>query len=105
MLREAFPDRNYQIDDVIAERDQVVCRMTVSGKFAGTPPPPMTPVPPTWVGVEGTGLVPASAIGKTYSVTQIHVFRIADGQITDHWAARDDLGLLLQLGAIVPPSA
>jgi len=35
MLRAAFPDRRYQIDDLIAEGDQVVCRMTVSGKFGG----------------------------------------------------------------------
>jgi predicted ester cyclase len=105
MLATAFPDRQYQIDGIIAEGDQVVCRMTVSGKFGGTPPRPTMPVPPSWVGVEGTELVPASGIGKAYSVKHVHIFRIANGQITDHWAARDDLGLLLQLGAIVPPGA
>lgn len=103
MLRAAFPDRQYQIDGIIAEGDQVVCRMTVSGKFGGTPPRPPMPVPPSWVGVEGTELVPASGIGKPYSVKHVHIFRIANGQITDHWAARDDLGLLVQLGAIAPP--
>jgi ketosteroid isomerase-like protein len=105
MLSAAFPDRHYQIDDIIAERDQVVCRMTVSGKFGGSPPRPSLPLPPSWVGVEGTELVPASAVGKPYSVKHVHIFRIGDGQITDHWAARDDLGLLLQLGAIAPPKA
>lgn len=103
MLRTAFPDRRFQIDDMIAEADQVVCRMTVSGTFGGTPPRPPTPVPPGWVGVEGTELVPKSATGKPYSVKHVHIFRIANGLITDHWAARDDLGLLLQLGAIAPP--
>lgn len=102
MLRTAFPDRHYQIDDTIAEGDQVVCRMTVSGKFGGTPARPAMSGPSDWVGVEGTQLVPASGIGKPYSVKHIHIFRIANGQITDHWAARDDVGLLLQLGAIVP---
>jgi ketosteroid isomerase-like protein len=105
MLSAAFPDRQYQIDDIIAEHDQVVCRMTVSGKFGGSPPRPSLQVPPSWVGVEGTELVPASGVGKPYSVKHVHIFRIADGQITDHWAARDDLGLLLQLGAIAPPGA
>jgi predicted ester cyclase len=105
MLRTAFPDRRYQIDDVIAEGDQVVCRMTVSGKFGGTPPRPAMPTPPGWVGVEGTELVPASGIGKPYSVKHVHIFRITNGQITDHWAARDDVGLLLQLGAINPAKA
>jgi predicted ester cyclase len=105
MLRAAFPDRQYLIDDLIAEGDQVVCRMTVSGEFGGAPARPSTPMPPSWVGVEGTELVPASGIGKPYSVKQVHIFRIANGQITDHWAARDDLGLLLQLGAIAAPGA
>ena len=105
LLRAAFPDRRSQIDGMIAEGDQVVCRMTVSGKFGGRPPRPSMPVSPGWVGVEGTELVPASGIDKTYSVKHVHIFRIATGQITDHWAARDDLGLLLQLGAIAPPAA
>jgi predicted ester cyclase len=102
MLRTAFPDRRYQIDDIIAEGDQVVCRMTVSGTFGGTPARPPMSMPPEWVGVEGTELVPASGIGKPYSVKHIHIFRITNGLITDHWAARDDVGLLLQLGGIVP---
>lgn len=28
--------------------------------------------------------------------------RIADGMITEHWAVRDDPGMMLQLGALVP---
>jgi ketosteroid isomerase-like protein len=102
MLRTAFPDRRYQVDELIAEGDHVVCRMTVSGVFGGTPVRPPTPMPPGWVGVEATELVPASGIGKPYSVKHIHIFRIAGGLITNHWAARDDVGLLLQLGAIAP---
>jgi len=104
MLRKAFPDRHYQIDDLIAKADQVVCRITVSGTFGSTPQRPPFPVPATFVGVEGSELIPASAAGKTYSVKQIHIFRLKDGLITDHWAARDDLGLLLQLGGIEIPA-
>src|SRR5579864_9620449 len=103
MLREAFPDRHYQIDDLIANADQVVCRLTASGTFGATPPRPPFPVPATFVGVEASELIPASAAGKTYSVKHIHIFRLKDGLITDHWAARDDLGLLLQLGGIEIP--
>ena len=104
MLREAFPDRHYQIDDLIAKTDQVICRMTVRGTFGVTPARPPFPVPATFVGVEGSELLPASAAGTTYSVKQIHIFRLPDGLITDHWAARDDLGLLLQLGGIEVPA-
>jgi hypothetical protein len=34
----------------------------------------------------------------------VHVFTIQDGFITEHQAVRDDLALLLQLGAISPPA-
>ena len=104
VLRNAFPDRRWQIDDLIAEDDRVVCRMTISGTFGTFPGPPQGPLPAGWVGVESTALVPRSATGKPYSVKHIHVFRIADGLIAEHWAARDDLSLLLQLGAIEPPT-
>ena len=105
MLRTAFPDRRYGIDDIIAAGDRVVCRMTISGTFGAVPERPPVEVPPNWVGVESTELVPKSAAGKPYSIKHIHIFRIANGQITEHWAARDDLGLLLELGAIVPTRA
>ena len=104
MLRTAFPDRRYTIDEIIAAGDQVVCRMTISGTFGATPQRPPGELPPDWVGVESTELVPKTAAGKPYSIKHIHIFRIANGQITEHWAARDDLGLLLQLGAITPPN-
>jgi predicted ester cyclase len=102
-LRLAFPDRRWAIDDMFAEADRVACRMTVSGTFGAPPTRPPEPVPPGWMGVESTALVPASAAGKPYSVKHIHVFRVSDGLIAEHWAARDDLALLLQLGVISPP--
>jgi predicted ester cyclase len=104
MLRTAFPDRHFGIDDLLADGDQVVCRLTVSGTFGSRPQRPPFPVPASWVGVEGSELVPQESAGKAYSVKQIHVFRLMHGLITDHWAARDDLGLLLQLGAIEVPA-
>jgi len=104
-LRTAFPDRRWQIDDLIAEDDFVVCRVTVSGTFGVRPPRPPDPLPNGWVGVESTALIPPSAAGKPYSVKHIHIFRIADGLIAEHWAARDDLALLLQLGAISAPES
>lgn len=103
MLRTAFPDRRFQIDDLMAESDRVVCLMTVSGTFGSPPQLPASSLPPNSVGVEGTLLVPPDAAGKPYAVKQVHVFRINEGRIADHWAARDDLGLLIQLGAIKPP--
>lgn len=103
MLHTAFPDRRWEINDMIAEGDRVACRITVSGTFGDKPERPPVPMPPDWTGVEGTELLGPAAEGKPYAIQHIHVFRIVDGKITDHWAARDDLGLLVQLGAISVP--
>jgi len=30
----------------------------------------------------------------------VHIYRVVDGKIREHWAMRNDLGMLRQLGAI-----
>ena len=30
----------------------------------------------------------------------VHIWKLADGKIVKHWAVRDDLGLMLQLGVV-----
>src|SRR6266849_10523177 len=75
----------WQIDDLIAKDEFVVCRVTVSGTFGVRPHRPPDPLPNGWVGVESTALIPPSAAGKPYSVKHIHIFRIADGLIAEHW--------------------
>ena len=81
MQRNAFPDDHYMIEDLIAEGDQVVARLTHTGTHLGT----FLDLPPT---------------GKHISTTSIHIFRFADGQLVEHWASRDEIGLMQQPGAI-----
>jgi predicted ester cyclase len=38
--------------------------------------------------------------GRSYTVKHVHVYRVADGKIREHWAVRDDLSMLRQLGAL-----
>ena len=38
--------------------------------------------------------------GQSYTVTHVHIYRVVDGKIREHWAVRDDLSMLRQLGAI-----
>lgn len=85
MLRGAFPDDQHTIEDLIAEGDKVVVRLTHSGTHRGT----------------FLGLPPS---GRHITQTSIHIFRFADGKVVEAWANRDDLGLMQQLGAI-PASA
>ena len=47
-------------------------------------------------------LVGVPVTGRQVAWRFTHVFRIADGQLVEHWATRDDLGLLRQLGAWPP---
>jgi predicted ester cyclase len=42
--------------------------------------------------------------GEHFAVRQVHMLRLQDGLIRDHWAVRDDLGVLVQLGAVEPPT-
>lgn len=81
MLRSAFPDDQHTIEDLIAEGDKVVVRLTHRGTHKGN----FLGLPPT---------------GKHITQTSIHIFRFADGKLLEAWANRDDLGLMQQLGAI-----
>ena len=38
--------------------------------------------------------------GERFAVEQVHWFRVADGKVAEHWAVRDDLGPMRQIGAI-----
>lgn len=81
---EATPGR-HEIEDQIAEGDKVVTRLTAYGTHKG-------PLPG---GIEATG--------RDISETAVAIHRVEDGRIAEHWSARDDLGLLIQLGVVSPP--
>lgn len=88
-LHALAPDSEVTVEDLIAEDDKVVIYVTWSGTHHGE-----TSMP--W------GKIPAT--GKPFSVRHVHLYRLADGKITEHWAVRDDLGMLLQIGALPRPS-
>jgi steroid delta-isomerase-like uncharacterized protein len=81
MLRAAFPDWRETIEDVLAEGDTVVLRVTGHGTHRG----------------EFMGLPPT---GRSVTVGGFDIVRIEGGQLTEHWAVFDNLGLLQQLGAM-----
>jgi steroid delta-isomerase-like uncharacterized protein len=71
----------FTIEDTIAEDDRVTVRLTSSarqvGDFMGIPPS-----------------------GRSYTIGEIHIFRVRDGRIAEHWHQGDFLGLMRQLGAL-----
>jgi steroid delta-isomerase-like uncharacterized protein len=78
-LRSAFPDFVYTIEDEIAEGDRVVQRLTGRGTMQG----------------EMQGMAPT---GKQAAWQEIHIGRIEDGKIAEHWAVIDQMGMMQQLG-------
>ena len=83
-LHDAFPDMHLEVHEVIAEGDLVAYRATLSGTHEG----------------ELMGMAPT---GRTFSVQHMHWLRLRDGKASEHWATRDDLGMLRQLGIIGLP--
>lgn len=83
----------FTIHEMVAEGDWVACRAIVSGRHKSRPGTPV-----------GGGIYSmAEPRGETYTLQHMHLFRIVDGQIVEHWANRDDLGAARQLGLELKP--
>lgn len=94
-LFSTFPDFNYRIEEETAEGDRVVCKVTMTGTHLGQP----VTLPEAFGGMLD-GVAPT---GKRVQVLQFHSFRVSGGQISEHAAVRDDLGMVLQLGLAKRP--
>lgn len=70
------------------EGDNVIVRCRVSGTHRGIGRLPLN----------GGKLVGVEPSGKSFEVQHIHWHKIRDGQFVDHYAGRDDLKMLSQLG-------
>ena len=84
MLRTAFPDWDETLEELIAEKDKVVFRVTGRGTHRG----------------EFSGI---PATGKLVAMQGIDIVRIDHGKIVEHWANFDQLGMLQQFGVIPAP--
>ena len=82
--RRAFPDALSTVEDQIAEGDKVVTRWRARGTHRGQ-------------------LGPIAATDCEFEMNGITVERIAEGRIAEVWVARDELGLLGQLGVLHAP--
>lgn len=84
MFESAFPDFRYEIEDVIAEGEKVVVRDVFRGTHQGN-----------FMGIPATG--------KQVAMEAIHIYRFSEGKLAEHWVARDDLGMMQQLGVVPSP--
>ena len=74
-----MPDYLTTIEDLIAEGDKVVARVTMTGTHTGD----FWGVPPT---------------GRRVHLTAIYIVRIAGGKIVEHWGEEDGMKVFRQLG-------
>jgi predicted ester cyclase len=79
MLRSAFPDLRFAIEELIAEGDIVAGRLTMNGTHQGS----LMGMPPT---------------GRAVRQNHMHFVRLRDGKAIEHWGVRDDVGMMRQLG-------
>jgi predicted ester cyclase len=68
---------------VVAQDDLVVVQLTMHGRHVASTMPLLAGIPPT---------------GAVIAWDFIHIWRVAEGVIVEHWACRDDVGLLGQVG-------
>jgi len=80
MLSAAFSDQRWTMQQVIAEGDLVAIHCVHSGRHTGD-----------FFGLPATG--------RSFSYKQMHVIKMRDGKGVEHWAVRDDAGLMRQLTA------
>jgi len=90
-----FPDFHIEIEEMAAEGDSVIVRCKVSGTHRVTGKLP----------VNGGMLVGVAPTQKHFEVLHIHWFKLHDGKIVDHYAARDDIDMMRQLGLLPPAPA
>ena len=95
-LFETYPDFNYRILEATAEDDRVVCKVMMTGTHLGEPTRMNTAFGGMLKGVKPTG--------RKVEVMQFHSFRVRGGEIVEHSAVRDDLGMLKQLGLAKAPA-
>ena len=81
----AFPGAHSTVEDQVAEGDKVVTRWRARGAHRGD-------------------LGPIPATGRAFEMDGVTIERIADGKIAEVWVARDELGLLRQLGVLAEPA-
>jgi predicted ester cyclase len=84
-LRAAFPDFKITIDEVVAHGDKVWARQrgggTNLGSFFGHPP-----------------------TGAVASIDVMDICRFENGKLVEHWGVPDQLGMLMALGLVTPPT-
>jgi ketosteroid isomerase-like protein len=78
-FRQAFPDLQFALEDVVVEGDRVAVRVRMQGTHMGP-------------------LFGLAATQRRVSVEQVNIELFRGDRIAEHWRVTDELGLMHQLG-------
>ena len=90
VIRHDLGDYRAEHHSTFGDGDHVTHHVTLHGVHTSSTMPLLQGVPPS---------------GRAVAWTFIHIWRAQDGLLTEHWACRDDVGLLAQVGAWPPAPA
>lgn len=79
-FREAFPDLNVTVEQMVADDDNVAIAYTITGTHQGE-----------FMGVPATN--------RRIKARGVQIARFENGQIVERWGSSDQLGILHQIGA------
>lgn len=85
-LHTAFPDMEINIEQMVANEDNIAIAYTLTGTHQG----PFMGFAPT---------------GKRIKARGVQISKFADGKLVERWGSSDQLGMLQQLGLIPSPLA
>ncbi len=83
-FRSAFDNAQHKFDNIIVAEDKII----TSGTFSGIHTGELQGLPPT---------------GKQVKFSVMHIDRLENGKIVEHWGIGDALGLMQQIGVIPIP--
>ena len=83
-----FPDAKFEVQNAVVDGEMVVVRALFKGTHRGKGRLP----------VNGGMLVGVEPTGRSFAVSHIHWFRVHDRKIVAHYATRDDIEMMRQLG-------
>ncbi|KAJ5776369.1 uncharacterized protein N7511_001380 [Penicillium nucicola] len=84
MMRSAYPDIQWTLDDTVIEDDRIVAQFTLRGTHEG----------------EFFGVPPS---GKKIEARAMNIYRFKAGKIVEETGLPDIFRIMLQIGAINPP--
>jgi steroid delta-isomerase-like uncharacterized protein len=83
MMRAAFPDMHWVVEETVADGDKVVTRFT-------------------WTGTQRGAFLGVPATGRSVRVKGVVIDRLADGKMKDSRILMDTMAMMQQLGVIPP---